>query len=122
MWTAGGVRVSDAWDQGSGALHAGAGAGALRWADGQSGPSGRWGELGRREAALLVRAGCAEGKEGRAGLVSGFGFSIVFSLFLFFFSKLHPKLFEFKLNFEFKPYAFKQNKTMHQHECNNKLT
>ena len=73
MWTAGGVRVSDAWDQGSGVLHTGAGAEALRWADGQSGPSGRWGEVGRRDAGLLVRAGCAERKEGRAGLVSGLG-------------------------------------------------
>ena len=94
MWTAGGVWVSDAWDQGSGVLHAGAGVGALRWADGQSGPSGRWGEVGRRDAGLLVRAGCAERKEGRAGLFSScvglsFWVSFLFS-FLFLFSfKLH---------------------------------
>ena len=90
MWTAGGVRVSDAWDQGSGVLHAGAGAGALRWADGQS---RRWGELGRREAGLLVRAGCAERKEVRAGLVSGLGW--IARGFGFPFSFLFPLLFYF---------------------------
>ena len=45
-----------------------------------------------------------------------FSFSISFS-----FSQTNSNLFEFNLNFEFKSYAFKQNKTMHQHECNNKF-
>ena len=95
MWTAGGFRVSDAWDQGSGVLHAGAGAGALCRADGQS---GRWGELGRREAGLLVRAGCAERKEGRAGLVSGLGWIAKGFGFPFSFLFLSPFLFQTNSN------------------------
>ena len=40
-----------------------------------------------------------------------------FLSYLLFQTKL--KLFEFKHKFEFKSYALNQNKTMHQHECNN---
>jgi hypothetical protein len=70
-----------------------------------------------------------EGKETRAGplrvaglVLAGFwvrfGLSIFLSLFYF---KHHLNLFEFKLKFEFNSYAFKQNKAMHQLECNNKF-
>ena len=43
----------------------------------------------------------------RVGLLGWVGFPSSFS-FLFFFSKLHPNLFEFKLEFEFKPYPINQ--------------
>ena len=68
-----------------------------------------------------------EGGLGRPGLGLGwvaiwvlgwFGFFFFFSLSYF---KHHSNLFEFKHNFEFKPYALNQNKTMLQHECTNML-
>jgi hypothetical protein len=60
-----------------------------------------------------------EGEEEEAGWAGVWvGFRVFFlSYFLFFLNTL--KLFEFKDQFEFKPYALNQNKTMHQHECTN---
>ena len=36
-------------------------------------------------------------------------------------SKEHQKMILNQIEFEFNSYAFKQNKAMHQHECNNKF-
>ena len=63
------------------------------------------------------------GQEGRSGPPGWVGFGFFFSYFFpLFYFKHHSNLFEFKLKFEFNSYAFKQNKTMHQHECTNILT
>ena len=55
-----------------------------------------------------------------AGIWGWLGFlgRVWFSIFLlFFFLNLIQTKFEFKFEFEFKPHS---NKSMHQHECNNK--
>jgi len=90
-----------------------------------SGP-GREGEEG--ETGWLLGAGPRVGRKERelgwvvgwvwAGLVWVLGW-VLFYFLSPFFSKLHPHLFEFKLNFEFKPYPLNQIKFMHQHECTN---
>jgi len=49
-------------------------------------------------------------------------FSYFLSLSYFFSFQTSLKLIEFKLRFEFKPYALNQIKFMHQHECTNMLT
>jgi len=72
----------------------------------KTGPAGERNRTGRRERGAWV----------------GFGTKLGWVLFYFlspFFSKLHPNLFEFKLNFEFKPYPLNKIKHMHQHECTN---
>jgi len=66
-------------------------------------------------AAVLGFAGRG-GKRSWAGLVSDFLSSFPI-LFLF---QIKFKLFEFKLEFEFNP-STQTSKTMHQHECNNKI-
>jgi hypothetical protein len=73
------------------------------------------GRQGRKGNAGWAASGC---RVGLAGFWVRFGLSIFLSLFYF---KHHLNLFEFKLKFEFNSYAFKQNKAMHQHECNNKF-
>ena len=74
------------------------------------------GERERRRRRLGPRWAVREEEEeagwvaerGWAGFWVGFP-SLFFSIsFLFFFSKLHLNLFEFKLNFEFKPYPLNQ--------------
>jgi len=106
-------------------------AGLLRCAGEKAGPHagsgpGREGEEG--ETGWLLGAGPRVGrKERELGWVVGWvwaGLVWVLGLVLFyflspFFSKLHPNLFESKLNFEFKPYPLNKIKHMHQHECTN---
>ena len=86
-----------------------------------------WAARGKGEVGAGLRASVlGRGREGKGagwaeagfGLVSGFLF-FGFSYFLSFQTSL--KLIEFKLRFEFKPYALNQIKFMHQHECTNTL-
>ena len=107
--------ASDVW---AGAVSGGASARAAAAAccaecGGRAGPATGKGKVGRE----WEKEGSGLGWFSRLGWIPGFWF---FSFSSFFF-KLQPNLFEFKLNFEFKTYAFKQNKTMHQHECTNIL-
>ena len=101
--------------------------------------AGEW-VAGAGSAGLLGRSGRemgrARGEEGEGlGQLAGwadfwvwavFGFSIFLVFFLLFLSfpisiPFQTQLFEFKLKFEFKPYALNQIKLMHQHECTNML-
>jgi hypothetical protein len=75
-----------------------------------------WAECGKSWAG----SGKKERKRAEVYVWAGFWFSYFTFVFHFLF-QTNSNLFEFKQNFEFKPYAFKQNKTMHQHECNNKF-
>ena len=102
---------------------------------GKVGHSGRWAGAERKRAVQefaggLVGAGCwahAERKEvghrvgvglgGVRGIGLGFWVGSSFSISIPF----QTQLFEFKLKFEFKPYALNKIKLMHQHECTNKL-
>ena len=62
------------------------------------------------------------GVTGLTGLETGFGYSSVLFLFLspLFYFPTTLKLFEFKFEFEFNP-STQTKRTMHQHECTNKL-
>ena len=90
-----------------------------------------------KKAAALVEERVGLGRKIRAGpqgktarwkkkkktLWAGLGwFSYFLSLSYFFSFQTSLKLIEFKLRFEFKPYALNQIKFMHQHECTNMLT
>ena len=76
--------------------------------------AGRW--LGLAGGSKLGRGEREKEGAGWAGLL-GFGLGSVLSSFLFQ-TKLKP--FEFKLEFELNS-STQTNKTMHQHECNNKV-
>ena len=83
-------------------------AGLRRW---RGWETGRTGEVGRG----------GKGKVGHLGWSAGWAGLVCSGLPSFSISQTNSNLFEFKLNFEFKPYAFNQIKPMHQHECNNKF-
>ena len=108
------------------------------WAAGEwvagAGSAGLLGQSGREMGRARGEEGEGLGQlagwaAGPAGLIPGLGF-LGFFLFLVFFLlflsfpisiPFQTQLFEFKLKFEFKPYALNQIKLMHQHECTNML-
>ena len=91
-----------------------------------------WAEAGRRAGRggsgprrgvgrMLGREKRAAGKKEKeaAGLTELGWISYFLSLSYFFSFQTSLKLIEFKLQFEFKPYALNQIRFMHQHECTN---
>jgi hypothetical protein len=78
------------------------------------------GWCGRERSGELGRAGPLGGERGNWAGVLVSSFFLLFFLFSFFLSYFKLKLLDFKFKLEFNP-STQTKRTMHQHECNNRI-